>query len=186
MTYTVGGDFRNVGGKRIRGFEKISETQWLKDTEHLFGSHSAGIKLAKKVLSELQLPKRSTRYSAGYDIFSPILDIIKPNASVTVPTGFKAYMKHNEMLVFHVRSGMGFKNFIALANTTGIVDSDYYNNANNEGHCWVKLVNRGSEDFVIKKGSAIAQCILQEFLLSDSDNFDEGEIRKGGFGSTSK
>lgn len=169
-----------------RGFEKISEEQWLKDTERWFGNHTSGIKLAKKVLFELQLPKRSTKYSAGYDIFSPILDIIKPNQSVLIPTGFKAYMKHNEMLVFHVRSGMGFKNFIALANTTGIVDSDYYNNENNEGHCWVKLVNRGSEDFIIKKGDAIAQCILQEFLLIDGDSFDDGEIRKGGFGSTNK
>jgi dUTP pyrophosphatase len=78
---------------------------------------------------------------------------------------------------------MGFKYNVRLCNQVGIVDSDYYNNIDNEGHIYVALQNEGDKTFSIKKGDKFAQCIFQKYLVVD----DEKEIkltRSGGFGST--
>lgn len=163
----------------IRGFEKISIRQWNEDT---LGFENGKIIICS--YGDILLPKRKTMCSAGYDIFSPISFMLKPNESVKIPTGFKAYMQDDEKLVFHVRSSHGFKNFIRLANSTGIGDADYYNNINNEGHYWVKLRNEGDCDFEIKAGESIAQCIFEKYLLIDGDSFSHGNTRVGGIGST--
>ena len=66
----------------------------------------------------------------------------------------------------------------------GVIDSDYYNNPDNEGHIFVQCINLKDEDVVIKKGEAIAQAIFQKYLTVDDDNAEGKRI--GGFGSTDK
>ena len=44
--------------------------------------------------------------------------------------------------------------------------------------------NMSDEDVLIKKGDTIGQVVFQKFLYADND-LTTGEIRKGGFGSTS-
>jgi len=131
----------------------------------------------------IKLPERATSHSAGYDVFSVWDFTLLPKESIKIPTGWKSYMLPDEKIVFHPRSGLGFKYFIRLANTTGVGDSDYYNNEGNEGHYWVKIRNEGSETVKIKVGDAIAQCIFEKYLLADGDTF-EGRKRIGGLGST--
>lgn len=160
----------------------MSVEQWDKD----YFPHSTPHVRTFLTYDELKLPKRATLHSAGYDVFSPVGFVLEPGESVNVPTGFKAYMLEDEKLVFHPRSGLGFKYFVRLANTTGIGDSDYYNNSGNEGHYWVKIRNEGDDQVVIECGTAIAQCMFEKYLLADGDNFDNGETRIGGFGSTGK
>jgi len=165
---------------RIRGFEKISKEQWEKDTLDIISPHVS----EWLTLECISLPKRATSRSAGYDIFSPFGFILKPNESIKIPTGFKAYMMDDEKLVFHPRSGLGFKYFVRLANTTGVGDSDYYNNEGNEGHYWVKIRNEGDKEVSVEAGDAIAQCIFEKYLLADGDSFIDGKSRIGGLGST--
>lgn len=165
---------------RIRGFEKISREQWDKD----YYPHAIPQVKTFLVYDEVNLPKRATSRSAGYDVFSPFGFILEPNESIKIPTGFKAYMMDDEKLVFHPRSGLGFKYFVRLANTTGVGDSDFFNNPGNEGHYWVKIRNEGSETLKIECGEAIAQCIFEKYLLADGDSFIDGRPRIGGFGST--
>lgn len=166
---------------KARGFEKISPEQWANDFETDLTNGTI-----ERVYDELQLPKRATKHSAGYDIFSPKAFILDPNDEIKLPTGMKVYMLPDEFLSIHTRSGLGFKYYARLANVTGIIDADYCNNPDNEGHFWVKIRNEGNKPMHIKKGDAIAQAIFQKYLLVDDDNFDEGEDRVGGFGSTSK
>lgn len=173
--------FRN---KRNRGFEKISEEQWLKDFTSALMDYSKLIIFAENENLKVDLPKRATKNSAGYDVFSPFAFELKPNEEIKIPTGFKAYMNNKEKLVFHTRSGNGFK-YIRLANGTGIGDSDYYDCESNEGHYWVKLRNEGNKNFSVNIGDAIAQCIFENYLLIDGDNHI-GNNRVGGFGSTDK
>ena len=132
---------------------------------------------------EIKLPKRSTKESAGYDIFSPVDILLKPNEEIKVPTGLKVHMQKGEVLLIFPRSGLGFKYYTRLANTIGVIDSDYIN-SDNEGHMWVKLRNEGDKDLFINQGDAFCQAIFMPFLLVDGDNFDDGEDRNGGFGST--
>lgn len=160
--------------KKIRGFEFISTKQQLEDFKDDIN------------IIQLKLPKRGTSKSAGYDIFAPYDITLKPNEEINIPTGLKAYMQDGEVLMAFPRSGLGFKFYCRLANTVGVIDSDYYNNPKNEGHMFVKLRNEGTKEMVIKQGEGMCQMIFMPFLLADEDSFDEGETRQGGFGSTTK
>ncbi len=151
-----------------RGFEKISEERWKKDCNESY--------------ENIILPKRATQYSAGYDIFSPINFTLSPNEEIKIPTGFKVYMLRDEFFEIVPRSGLGFKYYTRLANTVGVVDSDFFNNTDNEGHCFVKLRNEGDKELTVHVGNAIAQGIFQKYLIADNDEADR--VRSGGFGST--
>ena len=89
------------------------------------------------------------------------------------------------MLLIFPRSGLGFKYFARLANTVGIVDRDYYNSLETEGHIYIKIRNEGSAPLSVQKGKSFAQGIFMNFLLADGDEF-LGAERTGGFGSTDK
>lgn len=157
--------------QRRRGFEIISKEEYLKSETDL-------------PYEKLALPKRATKEAAGYDIISTLTFTLEPSESIAIPTGLKAYMQPGEMLALFPRSGIGFKYEICLANTVGIGDGDYYNNINNEGHYFIKLVNRGKKSWSVQAGDAIGQAIFMPILLADGDSFEEGNIRVGGFGST--
>ena len=155
---------------RTRGFEFISDEQIKEDFNN-------GIDV------KLKFPKRSTKESAGYDVFAPFDIHLNPGDDIKIPTGVRAYMQQGEVLLAFPRSGLGFKYYTRLANTLGVIDSDYYY-SDNEGHIFIKLRNEGDKALFIKQGDAFAQFIFMPFLLADGDNFDEGETRNGGFGST--
>jgi len=158
----------------MRKFEKISLTQFLKDTG-----------LTEKEYKEYTLPKRSTKYSAGYD-FATLTDFtLNTNEIKLIPTGIKANMNDNEVLMIYIRSSLGFKFNIRMCNGTGIIDKDYYNNQDNEGHIFIKIQNEGDMPKQFKKGENIVQGIFLNYLTVD----DEEEITKeriGGVGSTNK
>lgn len=131
-----------------------------------------------------KLPVRATKNSAGYDVFSPINVVIEPHTMQMIWTNVKAQFGKDEVLLLCVTSGMG-KHSIMLANTLGVIDSDYYGNESNDGNLGLRLYNFGSEPYVIKAGDKIGQGIFLKFLTVD----EEQEIlttRKGGFGSTVK
>lgn len=143
----------------MRDFEKISFKQFTKD-----------IKDDIKVYEEYKLPIRDSKATAGYDLFL-INDIeIKPNEIIKIHTGLKAYFEEDEVLLIFVRSSMGFKYNIRLVNQVGIIDADYYNNKDNEGHIFVKIQNEGNETVKLKEGEAIAQGIFIKYLTTESDN----------------
>ena len=110
----------------------------------------------------------------------------RPGRMVMVPTGVKAYMQEDEFLGVHIRSSMAIKKGIRLVNNVGIIDADYYNNPDNEGHIMLALVNTGLEPMVLKKGERVAQGIFYKYLTTDDDKDTEKEDRSGGFGSTGK
>ena len=112
--------------------------------------------------------------------------VIEPGQQVMVPTGIKAYMQPDEVLTIHIRSSMAVKHQLMLVNSVGVVDADYYDNADNEGHIYIALWNRGPEAFAIRKGDRIAQGIFSKYLTADEDQAGQGALRQGGFGSTGK
>lgn len=157
-----------------RGFEKISKTQFMKD-----------ISSDEKLYNEYNLPKRGTKYSAGYD-FCVLNDyIIKPGEIVKIPTGIKAYMHSDEVLFILIRSSLGFKYNARLCNQVGVIDKDYYNNDSNEGHIWVALKNEGDKDLVLKRGDRFVQGVFSKILTIDNEE-ETTTSRMGGFGSTNK
>ena len=155
----------------MRKFERISEKEFLKDVSN--GNYE-----------DILLPKRSTKNSAGYDFYSLYDITIKPNEIVKIPTGIKVCMNENEFLGIFIRSSLGFKYNIRMCNQVGIIDTDYYNNKDNEGHIFVCLQNDGDKDFVIRKGDRFVQGIFMPFLITDDDSTTSRRI--GGIGSTNK
>ena len=134
----------------------------------------------------INLPVRKTKCSAGYDIEAAedtVIPSFKKGMKPTlVKTGIKAYMMEDEVLILANRSSNPGKKGLILANSIGVIDSDYYGNPDNDGHIMFAFFNVKDEDIEIKKGDAIGQGIFQKFLIVD-DDMAQGE-RKGGFGST--
>ncbi|WDV45455.1 dUTP diphosphatase [Clostridiaceae bacterium M8S5] len=149
---------------RNRGFEIV-------DKEH-----------RKHANKEVVLPKRGSRTSAGYDFYSTETFTIKPNEKKVVWTDVKAYMKEGEVLKVYVRSSIGIKKGLVLANGTGIIDQDYYSNIGNDGNIGICLRNISNNEVTIEEDERIAQGIFIQFLPADNGN--SNEERKGGMGST--
>ena len=162
-------------------FEKVSLKQFIKDWIDTFGNQSDHI--ITDIYSNIKLPRRKTRLSAGYDIASSLSFTLKPGESIKFPTGLRCHMKEDNVLLVHVRSSIGFKYHTILSNVTGVIDADYCN-ANNEGHIFVKLVNHGDKDFIVKAGDDVVQAVFMKYDITD-DDVAYGE-RVGGFGSTGK
>ena len=155
----------------MRKFEKVSIDEFSKYYD-------------KTMYEEYDLPKRMTRHSAGYDFLLIEGFTIKTREIKKIQTGYKATFGNDEMLMILVRSSMGFKYNVRMTNQVGIIESDYYNNIDNEGHMFVSLQNEGDRDFVVKKGEGYAQGIFTKFLICD-DDITTNE-RQGGLGSTNK
>lgn len=159
------------------------------------------------------LPVRKTAKSAGYD-FTVAEDIIIPSYQklldkfpknqinlvsledisiltknlkakpTLVPTGIKCELNDNTYLELSVRSSCPLKYWLILANGVGIIDADYYNNPDNEGHIYFQMINLSPFDIQLHKGDVIGQGIIKPYLVTEDDNASGDRL--GGFGSTSK
>lgn len=132
---------------------------------------------------EYYMPKRSTKASAGYDFATPVRIVLHPHEhSRIIPTDIKVSMGEDEFLACHVRSSLGMKKGISLTNITGIIDSDYYSNPDNDGNICFQLKNNSEHTVIIEKGEKVFQGIFQKYLKTDSDEINSK--RTGGIGST--
>ncbi len=167
---------------RIAKFEKVSRKQFLADWLDTFGGEEA---VAERIYEEVKLPKRATTGSAGYDFYSPLAFELKPGETIKIPTGIRASMREDYVLMIFPRSGLGFKFRLQLNNTVGIIDSDYYF-SDNQGHIFIKLTNDSNEGKVLTlaAGNGFAQGIFLPFGITEEDEVTE--IRNGGFGSTTR
>ncbi|MDV3205397.1 MAG: dUTP diphosphatase [Weeping tea tree witches'-broom phytoplasma] len=134
----------------------------------------------------INLPQRQTCFSAGYDFAAAEDKGIKPYQIVLIPTGIKAFFPKNKVLLIYARSSLSIKKKLMLANHVGVIDSDYYNNIQNEGHILIPLYNFSNETSYIFKNERIAQGIFQNFYLTDNDQVVHNKKRINGFGSTSQ
>lgn len=136
------------------------------------------------VPERIDLPRRATAGSAGYDFFTPAGFELKPGETILLPTGVRARMDEGWVLLLYPRSGLGFKYRLQLNNTVGVIDSDYFG-AKNEGHIMLKLTNDSNEGRVlsVRAGEAVAQGVFMPFGVTVDD--DATAQREGGFGSTS-
>lgn len=168
--------------QRIAKFEKVSLDRFIEDYTDAFGCDKD---TAVKVYDSIKLPKRATSGSAGYDFYSPTEFVLKPGETIKIPTGIRASMNEDWVLMLFPRSGLGFKFRLQLNNTVGIIDSDYYN-SDNEGHIFAKITNDSNENKTveIKSGAGFIQGLFVPFGITEDD--DANEVRNGGFGSTDK
>ena len=169
--------------KRIAKFEKVSLEQFVLSVKDFLPSLNE--EEIKVIYEQIKLPKRATKLSAGYDFYSYSKLVLKPNQTLKVPTGIRCKMDEDYVLFLAPRSSLGFKYRLQLDNTSGVIDSDYYN-AKNEGHIFIKITNDTKEEkeVLINEFEAFAQGIFLQYGITVDDDTDEERI--GGFGSTNK
>ncbi len=131
------------------------------------------------------LPKRATAHAAGYDIAAAETAIIPAKSVGFVATGLKAYMLPDEVLRIYARSSLPKSRGLMMANAVGIIDADYFDSSENEGHIRIQLYNFTNEAVTIVAGERIVQGIFQKFLTVD-DEAVVTDRRTGGIGSTGK
>lgn len=129
---------------------------------------------------DLEVPQRSTLYSAGYDLRTPIRFVIPAHSRLLVPTGVTCKLAEDEYLAIVPRSGLALKKGITVLNSPGTVDSDYYPN-----DIGVILYNTTDEDVEFQRGDKIAQAILLKYYKTEDDS-PVDVTRIGGFGSTGR
>lgn len=150
----------------MRKFEKISFNQFKKD-----------ICDDKEMYDEFNLPRRETKHAAAYD-FEALFDYtLMPGEIKKIPTGVKVCMEDDDVLLLLDRSSMGFKYNVRMCNQVGVIDADYYNNKDNEGHMWICIKNEGNKPYIVKKGEGMIQGMFIKYLkVNDEEkNFSERE-----------
>lgn len=169
--------------KRIAKFEKVSLEQFMGVVKDDFPEYTEDD--IRDMYESIELPKRATRGSAGYDFYAPFAFSLPAGSTIKIPTGIRARMDEDWVLKLYPRSGLGFKYRLQLNNTVGIIDSDYYY-SDNEGHIMAKITNDSKEgkNLEISAGMGFMQGIFLEYGITEDD--DAQGIRNGGFGSTTK
>lgn len=137
-----------------------------------------------KLVDKIMNATHETCHTAGPFTLSEMAQLTKDfRAKPTlVPTGIKCEVPEDMYLELSVRSSCPLKHWLILANGVGIIDADYYNNPDNEGHIFFQIINLSPFDIVLKKGDTIGQGILKKYYVTDNDAADG--FRAGGFGST--
>lgn len=137
-----------------------------------------------KLVDKIMNATHETCHTAGSFTLSETAQLTKDfRAKPTlVPTGIKCEVPEDMYLELSVRSSCPLKHWLIPANGVGIIDADYYNNPDNEGHIFFQIINLSPFDIILKKGDAIGQGIFKKYYLTDDDAADG--FRAGGFGST--
>lgn len=167
--------------RRIARFHKVSLEQFMGAMKEDYPQYTE--KDIQDIYESIELPKRATKGSAGYDFFAPFAFSLPPGATIKIPTGIRAEMEDDWVLHLYPRSGLGFKYRLQLNNTVGIIDSDYFYSGN-EGHIFCKITNDSNEGKTVEvgAGTGFVQGIFLEYGITTDDCADG--IRDGGFGST--
>lgn len=101
------------------------------------------------------------------------IKLISTGISISLPPGYEAQIRP--------RSGLALKHGITFVNTPGTIDSDY------RGVISLIMTNIGKEPYVIKRGSRVAQMVIQEVTKADIEVVEGlADTRRaaGGFGHT--
>ena len=166
--------------QKVAKFYKVSFEQFQEGWHDAFGQS-----VLKEVYDAVNLPKRATIGSAGYDFYSPLAFSLAPGETIKIPTGIRAEIAEGWVLMLYPRSGLGFKYRVQLNNTVGIIDSDYFY-SDNEGHIFIKITNDSNEGktVAVEAGQGFAQGLFMPFGITVDD--EVSAMRNGGFGSTTK
>lgn len=149
-------------------------------------------KIETKIISPLigntiPIPSYATSGSAAMDLRACIENEITiiPSETVTIPSGIAISIHDTNLVaILAPRSGLGIKHGIILANTIGIIDSDY------QGEIQIGLYNRSNKPYKLEPGERICQILFMpvtQIQLTVVENFSQETARgNGGFGHTGR
>lgn len=124
--------------------------------------------------------ERATDGSAGFDLRTRRRVTIDPGAQALVGTSMKVAIPKGYVGLLFVRSSLGVLKNLCLANSVGVIDSDY------RGEVLVPLRNAGAYPQLLEMGERIAQLVVVPYMgvAQRVDDLDDTARGEGGFGST--
>lgn len=132
---------------------------------------------------DLPLPAYAYEGDAGLDLVSAIDVVLQPFERMAIPTGIAVAIPAGYAGFIQPRSGMALKKGLSMANTPGLIDSNY------RGELKVAAVNLDAHTPIsISRGERIAQLVVQEVpvvTLVEVDDLDDTVRGSNGFGSSS-
>lgn len=137
----------------------------------------------KRLNEKAVLPAYMSAGAAAMDVCACLEQdvVLAAGERKLIPTGFAIAAPKDTVALLFARSGLAFKSGIALANSVGVIDSDY------RGEVKVALVNLSDTPFTVTHGMRIAQLALMPVEVMppvEVADLDETERASGGFGST--
>lgn len=127
------------------------------------------------------VPKYETPGSAAFDLTIIEDTTVQAGSQALLRTGLVFCIPEDHVLLILARSSTFRKFGVILANSVGIIDSDY---CGADDEALVSVLNPGDEDVEIKSGSRVAQAMV---IHRPKLTFEEGAPsaeNRGGFGST--
>ena len=136
-----------------------------------------------KRIEDGQLPTKGTAGAAAWDCYARTdCTITAGEAPTLVPLGFAMAIPDGYHAKILPRSSTGLKTPVRMANSCGIIDSDYRGE--------VKMIAEAvREDWHIARGERVAQMLIEKnepVILIETDELDETARGAGGFGSTGR
>ncbi len=135
----------------------------------------------------IPLPSYATDGSAAIDLRACLKEQlgIQPGETVLVGSGIAINIKDPNIVGIIVpRSGLGIKKGVVLANTVGVIDSDY------QGEIKIGLFNRSQNRYFVQPGERICQMLFMPVInatLKLVQEFSNTTFRgNGGFGHTGR
>lgn len=135
----------------------------------------------QKINENAILPTYAHDTDAGADIYAIEDTVLKPHSTNIVKTGLKVAIPAGYMINIAPRSGLSAKTTLRIANSWGIIDSEY------RGEIGIIMENTGNLSVTISKGDKIAQMLIMPTPMikwEEVTQLDETKRGEGGFGST--
>ena len=178
-----------------------------------YNSISEANGIAKRVINvpieltseNAKMPKYAHLGDGAVDLYSPADYVIKPGETVLIPCDIKVALPYGYAFLIHPRSGTSLKTKLRVANSIGLVDSQYKGvigvimenvdapikdieyEFDENGKPVIKSIAHGTT-YYITKGERFAQMRLVEVPTASFYQVESvdgiGEDRGGGFGSS--
>lgn len=130
------------------------------------------------------MPSRGSHHAAGWDLYSIDGGTVFVDESRPFSTGIALELPEHHCGLILPRSGLACKRGLTVANSPGLIDSDY------RGEVIVYLHNESNAPQVVQEGERVAQLLVMLVpvvpLLETRDDLSYTERGAAGFGSTGR
>jgi dUTP pyrophosphatase len=133
--------------------------------------------------SRHNLPKYSTKYSAGLDLVANISNsiLLKPLERALIGTGLFIELREGYEAQIRPRSGLAINKGLSILNTPGTIDADY------RGEIKIIIVNLSNIECSVNDGERICQMVItkhEKIEWEEVNILNETDRGDGGFGHT--
>jgi dUTP pyrophosphatase len=129
----------------------------------------------------IPLPAYASHGAAAFDLAAAEDVLVPPGQIRLVGTGLVIKVPDQHFLAIIARSSTPFKRGLVVANSVGVIDSDYCGPAD---EVKIQVMNVTSEPVTVRQGDRIAQAMVLQSPRVEFEEVAATAPSRGGFGST--